>query len=175
MSASMRSAPAAAPIPLAAEQLAPQQLPPLALEKDPTLHELRRSNEATRVRIGSCTGTPREVLEALANDASVTVRAAVAMNARAPVQVDEQLARDGDERVRALLARKLATLVPGLSGSERGVLQQRAYDTLTMLVTDEASAVQSLGEPVHVVENTTPNLKITYPADLDLAEKLITL
>ena len=43
-----------------------------------------------------------------------------------------------------------------------------------MLVTDEVSAVQSLGEPVHVVENTTPNLKITYPADLALAEKLIT-
>lgn len=42
-----------------------------------------------------------------------------------------------------------------------------------MLVTDEVSAVQSLGEPVHVVENTTPNLKITYPADLALAEKLL--
>ena len=42
-----------------------------------------------------------------------------------------------------------------------------------MLVTDEVSAVQSLGEPVHVVANTTPNLKITYPADLALAEKLL--
>lgn len=42
-----------------------------------------------------------------------------------------------------------------------------------LLVTDEVSAVQALGEPVYVVENTTPNLKITFPADLALAEKLL--
>jgi 2-C-methyl-D-erythritol 4-phosphate cytidylyltransferase len=42
-----------------------------------------------------------------------------------------------------------------------------------LLVTDEVSAVQALGEPVYVVENTSPNLKITFPADLALAEKLI--
>ena len=42
-----------------------------------------------------------------------------------------------------------------------------------LLVTDEVSAVQALGEPVFVVENTSPNLKITFPADLALAEKLL--
>ncbi len=39
-------------------------------------------------------------------------------------------------------------------------------------VTDEVSAVQSFGEPVYVVENTTPNLKITHPQDLQLAARL---
>ncbi len=42
-----------------------------------------------------------------------------------------------------------------------------------LLVTDEVSAVQALGEPVYVVENTQPNLKITFPADLALAEVLV--
>ena len=42
-----------------------------------------------------------------------------------------------------------------------------------LLVTDEVSAVQALGESVFVVENTTLNLKITFPADLALAEKLL--
>jgi 2-C-methyl-D-erythritol 4-phosphate cytidylyltransferase len=39
-------------------------------------------------------------------------------------------------------------------------------------VTDEVSAVQHLGAEVFVVENASPNLKITHPADLLLAEKL---
>ncbi len=42
-----------------------------------------------------------------------------------------------------------------------------------LLVTDEASAMQMVGVRVHVIENTTPNLKITFPADLALAEKLL--
>lgn len=40
-------------------------------------------------------------------------------------------------------------------------------------VTDEVSAVQHLGASVFVVENASPNLKITHPADLALAEKLL--
>ena len=40
-------------------------------------------------------------------------------------------------------------------------------------VTDEVSAVQHLGAEVFVVENAALNLKITHPADLILAEKLI--
>lgn len=40
-------------------------------------------------------------------------------------------------------------------------------------VTDEVSAVQALGESVYVVENTQPNLKITFPADLAMAELIL--
>jgi 2-C-methyl-D-erythritol 4-phosphate cytidylyltransferase len=42
-----------------------------------------------------------------------------------------------------------------------------------LLVTDEVSAVQALGHDVYVVDNPEPNLKITYPADLALAERLL--
>jgi 2-C-methyl-D-erythritol 4-phosphate cytidylyltransferase len=40
-------------------------------------------------------------------------------------------------------------------------------------VTDEVSALQAIHHPVHVVENTQPNLKITFPADVALAERLL--
>lgn len=110
---------------------------------DAALPDMQGSDETTRVRLGSSTQAPQAILEALANDPSVTVRAAVAMNTRAPARIDEQLARDGDERVRSLLARKLASLVPGLSGTARGALQQRAYNTLVQLANDEAVRVRA--------------------------------
>jgi 2-C-methyl-D-erythritol 4-phosphate cytidylyltransferase len=42
-----------------------------------------------------------------------------------------------------------------------------------LLVTDEVSALQHLGVSVQTVLNEQPNLKVTYPADLILAEKLL--
>ncbi len=53
-------------------------------------------------------------------------------------------------------------------------LLTRAYQKVLQdqaLVTDEVSAIQHLGVPVYVVENTGPNPKITFPADLALAER----
>lgn len=41
------------------------------------------------------------------------------------------------------------------------------------IVTDEVSALQLSGHPVQLVTSPHPNLKITYPADLVLAERLI--
>lgn len=54
----------------------------------------------------------------------------------------------------------------------------RAYELVMReqrLVTDEVSAVQHLGSPVHVVKNNSPNPKITFPEDLALAEKMLHL
>ena len=55
-------------------------------------------------------------------------------------------------------------------------LLERAYEAVLrdgVLVTDEVSAVQHLGEPVWVVENDGPNPKITLSGDIALAERLI--
>lgn len=41
------------------------------------------------------------------------------------------------------------------------------------LITDEVSAVQLAGHEVEFVESRSPNLKITVPADLDLARALL--
>ncbi len=58
----------------------------------------------------------------------------------------------------------------------RRELLVRAYDAVIrdhFLVTDEVSAVQHLGESVFVVENTEPNPKITFPADIVAAERFV--
>lgn len=55
-------------------------------------------------------------------------------------------------------------------------LIKRAYDAVLrdgLLVTDEVSAVQHLSEPVYVVENSTPNPKITLPGDIQTAERFL--
>ena len=40
-------------------------------------------------------------------------------------------------------------------------------------VTDDAGAMELTGWPVQLVESTAPNLKVTYPTDLKLAETLL--
>ena len=55
-------------------------------------------------------------------------------------------------------------------------LLARAYDAVLrdgLLVTDEVSAVQHLGVSVHVVENFELNPKITFPADILLAQRFV--
>ncbi len=101
-----------------------------------------RADVAARVRLGAATDTAPDVLLSLASDPAVTVRAAVAMNPAAPGDVDTVLAQDRDARVRTLLARKLAALVPGLAPNERTALRDRAFGTLQQLVSDEALRVR---------------------------------
>jgi 2-C-methyl-D-erythritol 4-phosphate cytidylyltransferase len=55
-------------------------------------------------------------------------------------------------------------------------LLTQAYEAVIRdgaLVTDEVSAVQHIGVSVFVVENRAPNPKITFPADLALAERFL--
>ena len=55
-------------------------------------------------------------------------------------------------------------------------LLEKAYSQVLAdgaLVTDEVSALQHIQVPVWVVENTSANPKITFPADLALAETLL--
>ncbi len=100
-------------------------------------------DDEKRVRQGADERAEPDVLQRLATDRSVTVRAALALNPASPQQVDRALARDPDERVRILLARRLAGLVPGLVGEEQLRLQRQTYETLTALVTDAAVRVRA--------------------------------
>ena len=77
------------------------------------------SGEAARVRQGVSAATELDVLCKLADDRSVIVRAALALNPAAPSKANEALAGDPDHRVITLLARKLATLAPSLSAAVR--------------------------------------------------------
>ena len=55
-------------------------------------------------------------------------------------------------------------------------LLRRAYQKIladNALVTDEVSAIESLGHPVVLVENPSPNPKVTFPSDIPLCEALL--
>ena len=101
------------------------------------------SGEAARVRQGVSAATEPDVLCKLADDRSVIVRAALALNPAAPSRANEALAGDPDDRVRTLLARKLATLAPSLSAADQAELHRETWDTLSALVADEAVRVRA--------------------------------
>jgi uncharacterized protein (DUF2336 family) len=100
------------------------------------------AEEAMRVRIGASPQTAPDILLSLASDPSVTVRAAVAINCATPVHADHLLARDRDERVRTLLARKLSHLIPTLPELQRDQIQDQTLAILYGLVEDEAERVR---------------------------------
>ena len=98
---------------------------------------------AARVRLAAHPGTPQHLLQHLAVDAEVMVRAAVAMNRAATPALLAILTTDGDERVRALLAAKIAHLLPGLAGGEHAQAAQHIRAALAVLVEDEALRVRA--------------------------------
>ena len=102
-----------------------------------------KTTEATRVRQSATSGADPEVMAMLARDASVTVRATLALNHAAPPEVNAMLAADVDERVRALLGRKLAALVPTLTEEAHRTLRQQTLQIVMRLVADEADRVRA--------------------------------
>ena len=56
-------------------------------------------------------------------------------------------------------------------GSLKRAIQQTLKDGAA--ITDEASALEHVGEPVCVVQGRSDNLKITYPDDLELAKLIL--
>jgi uncharacterized protein (DUF2336 family) len=124
------------------------------------------ADEATRVRLGASRGTPGAVLQRLARDPSITVRAAVALNPATPPEADHLLIGDDDERVRVLLARKLATSMPSLDDAQQEQLSAQACQTLLLLVADEAVRVRAtIAEMVKDLPNVSPDLARRLAAD----------
>jgi uncharacterized protein (DUF2336 family) len=107
------------------------------------------SDEAFRVRQGASASTSPDILQALASDPSVTVRASLALNPALPDHVSAILAADTDARVRSILSRRLSTLTPALSGDAGRRMQSDAVANLTAMVADAALRVRiNLAEAV---------------------------
>ncbi|MGD0102448.1 MAG: DUF2336 domain-containing protein [Rhodopila sp.] len=107
------------------------------------------SDEAMRVRQGASPATSPDLLQVLARDPSVTVRASLAMNPALPEHVSAILAADTDARVRTILNRRLAALTPSLTGDDRQRMQRDAVANLTAMVADAAQRVRiNLAETV---------------------------
>jgi 2-C-methyl-D-erythritol 4-phosphate cytidylyltransferase len=82
---------------------------------------------------------------------------------------------DAEGRITGSIERVDAWIMETPQIFRREIIRQ-AYEAVLrdgVLVTDEVSAVQHLGEPVFVVENSTANPKITLPGDLAVAERFL--
>ena len=82
---------------------------------------------------------------------------------------------DGEDRIIDSIDRSNAWIMETPQVFQKDILM-RSYEAVIrdgLLVTDEVSAVQHLGEPVFVIENFEPNPKITFPADIALAERFV--
>jgi len=94
------------------------------------------------------------------------------------VDTIKQVERTADGAViTTTIPREMIVQAQTPQGCRFGVLK-RAFDDATaegFLGTDEASLLERLGQPVHVVMGSAHNIKITTPADLELAEFFISL
>lgn len=100
-------------------------------------------SEIARIRAASHDGANAAAQLELASDEAVMVRAALAINPSATPATDEAIARDPDDRVRTLLAQRLARLLPSLSDDHLSRLQNRAVATLMALAADKAERVRA--------------------------------
>ena len=135
-------------------------------------------DQAARVRLAAGAGTPPVTLLALAGDTAVTVRAAVAINPAAPMQVDRLLVGDPNPQVRTLLARKLARLIPSLTNPQREHLRQQALSMLGILVADETERVRAaVAEVVKDMPDASRALilRLAYDTSVAVCEPVIRL
>ncbi len=92
------------------------------------------------------------------------------------VDTIKQVERTADGAViTATIPREMIVQAQTPQGFRFAVLK-RAFEDATaegFLGTDEASLLERLGQPVHVVMGSANNIKITTPADLELAEFFI--
>src|ERR1700749_1064303 len=95
-------------------------------------------SEANRTRPAALMDAATEL-----QNASLMVRASLAVNPATPPEANAVLAADADERVRVMLARKLGSLVPALSARGQERLRQRSLEILTRLAHDAAVRVRA--------------------------------
>jgi uncharacterized protein (DUF2336 family) len=126
-------------------------------------------NERDRRDLAGRTDLRPEILYFLAEDKSSVVRRAIAGNKTTPRQADLLLARDEDEEVRELLARKIALLAPDLPLETRAQIRDLTIQVLETLARDQAVKVRRIvaealkdltDAPQHIIQELARDLEI---------------
>ncbi len=115
-----------------------------AFDYETAKHVAREGAEVARTVLAADPEARPEMLYFLAADPVPAVRAAVAANPATPAQANRLLGADESEAVRLVLARRLASLAPGLSPARHDRLARLAWDTLCLLAEDAAVGVRAI-------------------------------
>lgn len=130
----------------------------MAVDRDP----------AVRAGLARRQDTRPELLYYLAEDQDLTVRLSVARNPRTPVQADLMLAYDVDEGVRAVLAAKLARLLPDLSPEAQAQIHRRTVRALEALARDQVVHIRrAVAETLKDVACAPPALVNALARDVE--------
>lgn len=113
--------------------------------------------------------TSQEILFYLAGaDKSKKVRKAVAENISTPMQASPLLAKDEEEDVRLVLARRLVKILPDLSQDKYSQLYAYAVQSLGMLALDEVLKIRkALAETLKDHAHTPPAVAAQLARDLE--------
>lgn len=132
--------------------------------------ELAQSDDAAvRAALAERKDLSPELLYYLAEDASVDVRLAVAVNEAAPRQTDILLAHDSDADVRGGLAQKIAQIAPDLSAEASEKVRAQTHEALEMLASDQMTKVRAiLSEALKDVVDAPPDIIRRLANDIEI-------
>lgn len=141
----------------------------LAADYEEAKRIARNGAKDERVALAQRADIAPELLFFLASDREGDVRAAVAANNSTPAQANHLLSQDGDERVRVLLARKIAALAPSLDRDSQDRLQRLTAETLARLVKDTAVQVRAaIADVVKDMPDAPRDLILTLAHDVEI-------
>ena len=133
------------------------------------LESLPESTELVAIHDGARPLTAPHDIDAVVQAASVH-RAAILAS-----RISDTVKRVDDSQIVATLDRNHLWLAQTPQVFERELIlsahRRAAHEGID--VTDDAALVEAVGHRVHVVESTSPNLKVTTPDDLRIVEALL--
>jgi uncharacterized protein (DUF2336 family) len=119
-----------------------------ALPEKPTYEDARaaleRHSAELRLDLAGRRGVEPEFLYFLAEDSDPEIRRKVASNPTTPIQADTKLAADGDEGVRAAMAKKIGRLIPGLHHEASEKVRTLVLEMLGRLAEDQVPRVRAI-------------------------------
>ncbi len=105
---------------------------------------LERHSAELRLDLAGRRGVGPEFLYFLAEDANPEIRRKVASNPTTPILADVKLVGDGDEDVRAAMAKKIGRLIPGLHHEASEKVRDLVLEMLGRLAQDQVPRVRAL-------------------------------
>lgn len=121
-----------------------------------------------REAIAKCEDLPPELLYYFASDQDVGVRKAVAANPGTPLQADVILSNDKETSVRAVLAGKIANILPDIRADQSEKLATLAFQVLETLANDKATEVrQIVADSVRSLDNVPKPIAALLARDVE--------
>jgi uncharacterized protein (DUF2336 family) len=121
-----------------------QQPEAQSLTRDQALALMEERAQSAHGELAGRTDAGADVLHYLALNGAAATRRAVAANPAAAADTNRHLADDGDDDVRAELARKIARLMPDLAAEESEHVRALTIETLERLARDQVVRVRAI-------------------------------